>query len=64
MQVKGKRVDTDTGVRTRARARSQAEQWSSAALPLKIAMLLTDAYIEATTQGGWGGPLRAGRRGT
>lgn len=51
LQVKGKRLDTEGGIRTRTRARSQAEQWSSIALPLKIAILLTDAYIETTTQG-------------
>lgn len=51
LQVRGKRVDSGGGIRTRARARTQSEEWSSVALPVKIAMLLTDAYIEATTQG-------------
>ena len=54
-QVKGKRLDTEGGVRTRARARTQAEQWSSVPLRVKIVVLLTDAYVEATTQGGWVG---------
>lgn len=54
-QVKGKRLDTEGGVRTRARARATAEQWSAVPLRVKIVMLLTDAYIEATTQGA---PLR------
>lgn len=50
-QVKGKRLDTEGGIRTRARARAQAEQWSAVPLRVKIVVLLTDAYIEATTQG-------------
>ncbi|KAI3434732.1 hypothetical protein D9Q98_002793 [Chlorella vulgaris] len=50
IQVKGKRLDTESGVRTRARARAQAEQWSSVPLRVRIVMLLTDAFIEATTQ--------------
>ncbi|KAL4441799.1 hypothetical protein ABPG77_003715 [Micractinium sp. CCAP 211/92] len=51
IQVKGKRLDTEGGIRTRARARAHAEQWSAVPLRVKIVMLLTDAYIEATTQG-------------
>ncbi|KAL4434017.1 hypothetical protein ABPG75_000458 [Micractinium tetrahymenae] len=51
IQVKGKRLDTEGGIRTRARARTRAEQWSAVPLRIKIIMLLTDAFIEATTQG-------------
>lgn len=49
-QVKGKRLDVEGGIRTRARARAAAEQWSAVPLRVKIVMLLTDAYIECTTQ--------------
>jgi hypothetical protein len=52
VQVKGKRLDTEGGIRTRARAAAQAEQWSAVPLRVKIVMLLTDSYIESTTQGG------------
>ena len=55
LQVKGKRLDTEGGIRTRARAAAQAEQWSAVPVRVKILMLLTDAYIESTTQGGWVG---------
>mgnify|MGYP001810386154 CR=1 FL=1 len=50
-QVKGRRLDTEGGIRTRAQARLLAEQWSAVPLRVKIIMLLTDSYIEATTQG-------------
>ena len=53
-QVKGRRLDTEGGIRTRARARTAAEQWSAVPLRVKLVQLLTDAYIEASTQGGWG----------
>jgi len=49
--VKGKRVDTGTGIRTRARGVTQAEQWSQVPLRVKLVMLLADSFIEATTQG-------------
>lgn len=67
--MRGKRLDTEGGIRTRARARGAEEQWSSVALPLKIALLLTDAFIEATTQGecchsGRGQEGKQGGRGT
>jgi hypothetical protein len=52
LQVKGKRLDTDGGIRTRARAAARAEQWSAVPLRVRLIMLLTDAYIEATAQGG------------
>jgi hypothetical protein len=51
LQVRGRRLDTEGGVRTRARALSQAEQWSVVPLRVKLVVVLTDAYIEATTQG-------------
>lgn len=58
--VKGRRVDTATGIRTRAS--KQVEQWSQVPLRVKLVMLLADSYIEASTQGGgeggageWGG---------
>lgn len=50
-QVKGRRLDTEGGIRTRARARTTAEQWSVVPLRIKLVQLLTDAFIEATTQG-------------
>lgn len=50
--VRGRRLDTGGSIRTRARARAQAEQWTQVPLRVKLLMLLTDAYIEATTQGG------------
>ncbi|PSC72945.1 importin-9 isoform X1 [Micractinium conductrix] len=50
IQVKGRRLDTEGGIRTRAQARLLAEQWSAVPLRVKIIMLLTDSYIEATTQ--------------
>jgi len=49
--VKGKRVDTSTGIRTRARGVTQAEQWSQVPLRVKLVMLLADSFIEASTQG-------------
>jgi hypothetical protein len=49
--VRGKRVDTSTGIRTRARGVTQAEQWSQVPLRVKLVMLLADSYIEASTQG-------------
>lgn len=49
--VKGKRVDTSTGIRTRARGATQAEQWSQVPLRVKLVMLLADSFIEASTQG-------------
>jgi hypothetical protein len=49
--VRGKRVDTGTGIRTRARGVTQAEQWSQVSLRVKLVMLLADSYIEASTQG-------------
>lgn len=51
LQVKGRRLDTEGGIRTRARARTTAEQWSVVPLRVKLVQLLTDAFIEATTQG-------------
>ncbi len=54
MQVKGKRLDTDEGIRTRARARRQAEQWQYVSAPTKIFCLLADTLLEAQ-EGGTGG---------
>ena len=51
--VKGRRLDTGTGIRTRASR--QVEQWSQVPLRVKLVMLLADSYIEATTQGEGGG---------
>ncbi|PRW57646.1 importin-9 isoform X1 [Chlorella sorokiniana] len=50
IQVKGMRLDTEGGIRTRAKARTTAEQWSVVPLRVKLVQLLTDAFIEATTQ--------------
>lgn len=47
LQVKGKRLDVDTGIRTRSRAKSQAEQWDYVPASTKIFSLLADTLIEA-----------------
>ena len=50
--VKGKRIDSDIGIRTRSRAAQHAEQWNQVPLRVKIVMVLADAYIESKTQKG------------
>lgn len=46
VQVKGRRLDVDSGIRTRARAAHQAEQWQWVPAPAKLLALLADALIE------------------
>ena len=50
MQVKGKRMDVDSGIRTRSRAKQQAEQWSMEPAPAKILALLADYLQEQQSQ--------------
>lgn len=51
VMVKGRRTDTgNSAIRTRSRSKTQQEEWSYVPLRVKIIMLLTDAYIETTTQ--------------
>lgn len=50
MQVKGKRMDVDSGIRTRSRAKHQAEQWSMEPAPAKILALLADYLQEQQSQ--------------
>jgi hypothetical protein len=49
-QVKGRRLDTDSGPRTRSRAAKQAEQWDMVSLRLKLFVLTVDALLEAQAQ--------------
>jgi len=51
LQVKGKRIDTSTSIRTRSKSQTLKEEWSIVPLKVKIGLLLVDSYIEATTQG-------------
>ena len=46
-QVKGKRLDTDSGIRTRSRAATQREQYEAVPAPVQIFVLLADMLIEA-----------------
>ena len=46
-QVKGKRLDLDTGIRTRSRAAAQREQFEAVPAPVQIFVLLADMLIEA-----------------
>ena len=50
LQVRGRRLDTGDGPRTRSRAKTQAEQWESVSLPLKLMALSADALVEALAQ--------------
>ena len=50
MQVKGKRLDVDSGIRTRSRAKQQAEQWSLEPASAKILALLADYLQEQQSQ--------------
>ena len=50
MQVKGRRMDIDSGIRTRSRAKQQAEQWSMEPAPAKILALLADYLQEQQSQ--------------
>jgi hypothetical protein len=49
-QVKGRRLDTDSGPRTRSRAAKQAERWDAVSLRLKLFVLTVDALLEAQAQ--------------
>lgn len=51
LQVKGKRIDTSTSIRTRSKSQTLKEEWSIVPLKVKIGLLLIDSYIETTTQG-------------
>ena len=46
-QVKGKRLDTESGIRTRSRAATQREQYEAVPAPVQIFVLLADMLIEA-----------------
>ena len=46
-QVKGKRLDIDSGIRTRSRAAAQREQYEAVPAPVQIFVLLADMLIEA-----------------
>lgn len=46
-QVKGRRLDTDGGIRTRARAREEAEHWHMVPAPARILALMADTLLEA-----------------
>ena len=46
-QVKGKRLDLNTGIRTRSRAAAQQEQFEAVPAPVQIFVLLADMLIEA-----------------
>ena len=46
-QVKGKRLDSDSGIRTRSRAATQHEQYEAVPAPVQIFVLLADMLIEA-----------------
>ena len=45
--MKGRRLDTDSGIRTRAKAREQAEQWHMIPAPARILALMADTLLEA-----------------
>ena len=47
IQVKGKRLDTETGIRTRSRAAMQQERYEAVLAPVQIFVLLADMLIEA-----------------
>ena len=47
VQVKGKRLDLNTGIRTRSRAAAQQEQFEAVPAPVQIFALLSDMLIEA-----------------
>ena len=50
MQVKGKRMDVDSGIRRPSQAKQQAEQWSMEPAPAKILALLADYLQEQQSQ--------------
>ena len=54
VQVKGKRLDVEEGIRTRARAKEQAEQWQYVSASTKIFCLLADTLLEAQEGAGAG----------
>jgi hypothetical protein len=47
IQVKGKRLDVETGIRTRSKAKQQEERWEYVPAPVKIFSLLADTLVEA-----------------
>jgi hypothetical protein len=47
IQVRGKRLDTETGIRTRLRAATQQERYEAVPAPVQIFVLLADMLIEA-----------------
>lgn len=47
IQVKGKRLDMETGIRTRSRAATQQERYEAVPAPVQIFVLLADMLIEA-----------------
>ena len=47
IQVRGKRLDTETGIRTRSRAVTQQERYEAVPAPVQIFVLLADMLIEA-----------------
>ena len=51
IQVKGKRLDTETGIRTRSRAATQQERYEAVPAPVQIFVLLADTLIEAREGG-------------
>ena len=47
LQVKGKQLDLDGGIRTRSRAAKQGERWQWVPAPAKLFSLLADTLLEA-----------------
>lgn len=45
--MKGKRLDTEMGIRTRSRAATQQERYEAVPAPVQIFVLLADMLIEA-----------------
>ncbi|KAK9839772.1 hypothetical protein WJX81_000471 [Elliptochloris bilobata] len=61
VQVKGRRLDMDSGIKTRARARQQADQWHMVSAPARILALMADTLLEAReARGGQGGGSDSG----
>ena len=50
LQVKGRRMDVNSAIRTRSRAKQQAEQWQMVPLPAKLLAMLTDTVTESRAQ--------------
>jgi len=51
VQVKGKRLDVESGIRTRSVAKQQEERWEYVPAPAKIFSLLADTLVEAKEGG-------------